>query len=70
VGSKSDGRVLCNGPNSGEHGDDRLLSFLKPVHDLIKHAGAIEKRLTVGMPRGIQQALLDSMGFKVFDNTL
>ena len=64
------GRLRSNTPNSGEHEDDRSLVFLEPVHDPIKDFGAIEKRLSVGMFRSIQQALLHAMRLKVSDNTL
>lgn len=57
-------------PDSGEHEDDRSLVFLEPVHDLIKNFGATEKRLSVGVFRSIQQALLHAMRLKVSDNTL
>ena len=47
-----------------------MLGFLEPVHDLAEDARTINECLTVGVFGGIQQALLDTMGFKVFDNTL
>ena len=62
-------RVPCNS-YTREDRDNRSLVPLEPVHDLSKGVGAVEKCLTVGMFRGIQQAFLDAMGFKVSDNAL
>jgi hypothetical protein len=48
----------------------RLLALREPVHDLIENIRTTEKRLAMGVFGGIQQALLNTMGSKVPDNTL
>jgi len=60
-GKKRGDKIRCSGPNSGEYGNDRLLALLEPVHNPVKDVGAVEKRLTVGVFGGIQQAFLDAV---------
>lgn len=47
-----------------------MLGFLEPVHNLAKDVRTIDECLTVGVFWGVQQALLNTVGFKVFNNTL
>ena len=58
VRRKFDEKVQCNSPNLGEYGNNRLLALLEPVHNPFKDVGAVEERLTVSMPGGVQQTFL------------